>query len=187
MKNLLKSLAAFQQECPVIHKGTSGYGYTYADLPAIFETINPLLSKHNLGFTQLIDGQDLKTILFHTESGETLETVTTVPQGVQLKGMNEFQVAGSSITYFRRYALSAMLGIVTDKDTDAQGEQVKPAAPAPAKPKAKPAFTADKFEAAYNANATVEKIKQLYTLTPEVEKEWVDFVFKKAESNVTEK
>jgi hypothetical protein len=185
MKNLFKSLAAFQQECPVIHKGTSGYGYTYADLPAIFETINPLLAKHKLGFTQLIDGQDLKTILFHTESGETLETVTTVPQGVQLKGMNEFQVAGSSITYFRRYALSAMLGIVTDKDTDAQGEQVKPV-PAPAKP-AKPAFTADKFEAAFKANATVEKIKQLYTLTPEVEKAWVEFVFQKAESNVTEK
>jgi hypothetical protein len=57
MKNLLKSLAAFQQECPVIHKGTSGYSYTYADLPAIFEVVNPLLSKHNLGFTQLIDGK----------------------------------------------------------------------------------------------------------------------------------
>ena len=180
MRNLFKSLAAFQKECPVIHKGTSGYGYTYADLPAIFETINPLLAKHNLGFTQLIDGQDLKTILFHTESGETLETVTTVPQGVQLKGMNEFQVAGSSITYFRRYALSAMLGIVTDKDTDAQGEQVKPAAPAPAKPKAKPAFTADKFEAAFNANASMEQIESKYTVTTEVKKQWVEFMMSKA-------
>ena len=45
MKNLFKSLAAFQQEVPVIHKGTQGYGYTYADLPKIFETINPLLKK----------------------------------------------------------------------------------------------------------------------------------------------
>lgn len=187
MKHLFKSLASFQQEVPILHKATQGYGYSYTELSDIIKIINPLLAKHKLGFTQLIDGQDLKTILFHTESGETLETVTTVPQGVQLKGMNEFQVAGSSITYFRRYALSAMLGIVTDKDTDAQGEQVKAATPAPAKPKAKPTFTADKFEAAFKANATVEKIKQLYTLTPEVEKEWVEFVFQKAESNVTAK
>ena len=39
--------------------------------------------------------------------------------------MNEFQVLGSAITYLRRYALSSMLGLVTDKDTDASGEQVK--------------------------------------------------------------
>ena len=45
MKNLYKALAEFQQEVPVIHKGTSGYGYSYADLPAIFEIINPLLKK----------------------------------------------------------------------------------------------------------------------------------------------
>ena len=38
--------------------------------------------------------------------------------------MNDFQVLGSAITYIRRYALSSMLGIVTDKDTDASGEQV---------------------------------------------------------------
>jgi hypothetical protein len=123
MKNLLKALATFQQEVPVIHKGTSGYGYTYADLPAIFEVINPLLKKHGLGFTQLICGQSVKTIVFHAESGEQLECSTEIPQGVQLKGMNDFQVLGSAITYIRRYALSAALGLVTDKDTDAAGEQ----------------------------------------------------------------
>ncbi len=40
MKHLFKSLAAFQQEVPVIHKGTQGYGYSYADLPKIFEVVN---------------------------------------------------------------------------------------------------------------------------------------------------
>jgi prophage DNA circulation protein len=123
MKTLLKSLADFQQEVPVIHKGTSGYGYSYADLPTIFEAINPLLKKHKLGFTQLVGSGDIKTIIFHTETGETLETSTSIPQGVQLKGMNDFQVLGSAITYIRRYALSSALGLVTDKDTDASGEQ----------------------------------------------------------------
>jgi hypothetical protein len=125
MKNLFKALANFQQEVPTIHKGTQGYGYSYSSLPQIFEVINPLLKKHGLGFTQLVGINEIKTIIFHVDSGEQLETITNIPQGVQLKGMNDFQVLGSSITYIRRYALSSILGLVTDKDTDAGGEQVK--------------------------------------------------------------
>jgi hypothetical protein len=124
MKNLFKALANFQQEVPVIHKGTQGYGYSYADLPAIFEIINPLLKANGLGFTQLIEGQGVKTIIFHIESGEQIESLTDIPQGVTLKGMNDFQVLGSAITYIRRYALSSALGLVTDKDTDAGGQQL---------------------------------------------------------------
>ena len=92
-ENIYKSLAAFQQECPVVHKGTKGYGYSYADLPAIFEVIMPLLKKHNLGFTQLMDGTELRTILFHTKSGDTMESCAAIPQEVELKGMNAFQKA----------------------------------------------------------------------------------------------
>jgi hypothetical protein len=125
MKNLFKALAEFQQEVPVIHKATQGYGYTFADLPKIFSVINPLLKKHGLGFTQLIENENLTTILFHVESGETIESKMALLKDVALKGMNEFQVYGSQLTYFRRYALSSILGIVTDKDTDAGGEQVK--------------------------------------------------------------
>lgn len=128
-KSLFKSLAAFQQEVPVIHKETKGYGYSYADLPTIFDKINPLLAKHQLGFTQPIMGDCVKTIVFHIETGETIESLTDIPKGVQLKGMNDFQVLGSAITYIRRYALSSILGLVTDKDTDAAGEQTKPSKP----------------------------------------------------------
>ena len=128
-QSLFKSLAAFQQEVPVIHKETKGYGYSYADLPTIFDKINPLLAKHNLGFTQPIMGNCVKTIIFQTETGETIESLIEIPQGVQLKGMNDFQVLGSAITYIRRYALSSILGLVTDKDTDAAGEQTKPSKP----------------------------------------------------------
>ena len=140
VKTVWGALASFQQEVPTIHKGTKGYGYSYADLPTIFEVINPLLKKHGLGFTQLIEGQSIKTILFHTESEGRIESVTEIPQDVSLKGMNQYQVLGSAITYIRRYALSSMLGIVTDKDTDAGGEQqptpkTPPKEKSPAKPK----------------------------------------------------
>lgn len=123
--NIFRALANFQQECPVIHKGTNGYGYTYADLPQILEVINPLLKKHGLGFTQLLTEEGLLTVIFHAESGECIEGTCPIPT-TTLKGMNDYQSFGSGITYYRRYALSSALGIVTDKDTDASGEKEKP-------------------------------------------------------------
>lgn len=124
MKNLIKSLSDFQNECPIIHKDTKGHNYTYADLPQIFSVINPLLKKHKLCFTQLLENDGIKTILFHVESGEQLESFTQIPK-VKLGNMNDYQAYGSGVTYFRRYALSSMLGIITDKDLDAAGSQVK--------------------------------------------------------------
>lgn len=125
MKNIYKAISDFQKEVPVIHKGTTGYGYSYANLSAIFEVINPLLEKHGIGFTQLLNGENLDTVIFHVETGESITSSVSIPQGVQLKGMNDFQVLGSAITYLRRYSLSAALGLITDVDTDAAGEQEK--------------------------------------------------------------
>lgn len=130
MKNIYKSLAKFQQEVPVILKDTTGYGYKYADLPKIFEVINPLLKKEGLGFYQAVNDNEVKTVIFHIESGEQIESNTKIPEGVTLKGLNDFQVLGSAITYIRRYALSSLLGLVTDKDTDASGEQEEKEKPA---------------------------------------------------------
>jgi hypothetical protein len=126
MKSLYKALADFQQVVPHIYKGTSGYNYKYADWGQILDIVNPLLKKHGLGFTQLLDGTNLKTVLFHVESGETIEASVYIPQDVELQKMNTFQVIGSGITYYRRYSLSAILGLVTDEDADASGEQVRP-------------------------------------------------------------
>ena len=79
-----------------------------------------MLKKHKLCFTQLLENDGIRTILFHVESGEQIESFTTIPL-VKLGAMNEYQSYGSGVTYFRRYALSSMLGLVTDKDTDAAG------------------------------------------------------------------
>ena len=165
MKHLFKALADFQQEVPVIHKATQGYGYTYADLPKILEVINPLLKKHGLGFTQLLNSKDgenyLVTVLFHVESGESIESTTLIPQ-VELKGMNSYQSFGSGCTYFRRYCLSSICGLVTDKDTDASGEQVKH------EPK-KPTIDNKRFEKAIEAidkgEFTIEELKDKFSLT----------------------
>lgn len=122
---LWSALANFQQEVPVIHKGTQGYGYTYADLTKIIQTINPIMARNGLGYTQPLVGNAIKTIIFHVGSGETLESTIDIPQGVQLKGMNDFQVLGSAISYLRRYSLASILTLITDADLDASGEQTK--------------------------------------------------------------
>jgi hypothetical protein len=128
MKNLIKALADFQQEVPVIHKATQGYGYSYADLPTIFSVINPLLKKHGLAFTQPLGSEGgityLETIIFHIESGERMSSKVEVPR-VSLAKMNDYQAMGSGITYFRRYSLASALNLITDLDTDAAGEQVR--------------------------------------------------------------
>jgi hypothetical protein len=174
MKNLLKSLAEFQQEVPVIHKGTQGYGYSYANLATIFEVINPILKKNKLGFTQLVGDNNIKTIIFHYESGEQLETITTIPQGTNLKGMNDFQTLGSAITYIRRYALSSALGLITDKDTDASGEQVKPTAKVEQPIVVAPTFgelnqLIEGAKATILVSKTLKELKEKYESLPKLE------------------
>lgn len=159
-KTLAKAIADFQQEVPTIHEQTKGYGYTYASLNQIFKVINPLLKKHKLGFTQLVNGTSLCTTIFHTETGATIEAVMDIPQGVQMKGMNDFQVLGSAITYCRRYHISAILGLVSDADIDASGEQTKGS---------KPKLSAERFKAALAAiesgEYTTEELTENYALT----------------------
>ena len=127
MNNIYKALAAFQQECPKINKNSKGYGYKYADLAHTFETIYPLMHKHGLGHSQPIQaGNVIKTILFHAESGESIESEISIPDE-DMKGQNAYQALGSGITYMRRYAITSILGIVTDEDTDGNTQPRQPA------------------------------------------------------------
>lgn len=151
MKNYYKALAGFQQECPVLLKDTDGYGYKYVDLTKIIHSINPLMQKHGLGFTQKLGtnkdtGQScLTTTIFHVSSGESDSSTVDIPL-VEMKGQNLYQAFGSGTTYFRRYQISSQLGIISDKDVDAYGEQlatVMPKAPTVSKKKAKAKPTGD--------------------------------------------
>jgi hypothetical protein len=182
--NLYKALASFQQEAPSIHKGTSGYGYSYSSLPEIFTVINPILKKNGLGFSQLLGTNDLgantiETLIFHAETGESLSSTMIIPNDVTLKGMNEFQVMGSAITYYRRYSLSAILGLVTDKDTDASGEQTKKQAPTK-KPTPKKKEVLNSSHKVWNnvivglkSGYSMDQVKQKYTVSKAVEEELI--------------
>jgi hypothetical protein len=98
----------------------------YADLGSIIDTAKPVLGKFGLAVTQLPinDGEGrvgVETVLTHA-SGEWLSTQFSLPLADE-KGKSGAQVAGSIITYLRRYSLAAILGMYSDEDTD--GNEVK--------------------------------------------------------------
>lgn len=89
----------------------------YATLQNIVESTRDTLRKHGLAVVQTFSETDgtyisLNTTLLH-ESGEYISgTFSMRPSKVDPQGL------GSATTYARRYALSAILGIVTDEDDD---------------------------------------------------------------------
>jgi hypothetical protein len=89
----------------------------YATLQNIVESTREVLRKHGLAVVQTFSETDgtyinLDTTVLH-ESGEWIAgTLTLRPDKTDPQRM------GSATTYARRYALSAILGIVTDDDDD---------------------------------------------------------------------
>jgi hypothetical protein len=160
--SIYEALAGFQQEVPALFKNTKGFGYNYTDLSEIIKIINPYMKKYQLGFTQLLQKNEvngIRTIIFHISTGQTLESYIDLIDGVQLKGMNDYQSVGSGFTYYRRYSISSILGNFTDKDTDASGDQVKKL----------PTIDAKRFQSAIEAiNAgkyTREELESKFALT----------------------
>jgi len=143
---IVTALGIFQNEVPAISKsseaGQGNFKYKYGSLPHIIEAIKPHMKKAGLVFTQPIvwrDGNEfIHTTLYHTKTGEKIDSKMLLPE-VEFKGMNIVQAKGAIITYMRRYALMAILGLVTDDDdTDAQG-QTEP------KKKSEPSVKADEL------------------------------------------
>jgi len=102
----------------------------YASLEAVSEATRPILAKHGLGVIQGpgdFDGKALSvtTRILHT-SGEWIESVVQIPLSKA-----DAQGAGSAVTYGRRYALMAMLG-VAPVDDDGEGAVQRHAQPTPA-------------------------------------------------------
>lgn len=103
----------------------------YADLATVIDTVLPVLSEHGLAVVQmpceLGDHPALCTLLTH-ESGEWVEsTMRTRPSKTDPQGQ------GSAITYARRYALQAVVGVAADDDDDGN-EASRPAPVAASRP-----------------------------------------------------
>jgi hypothetical protein len=130
IKNLGIALAKFQGDIknPENTAINPAWKSKYAPLSEILNLVRPLLSKHGLSLFQMPinseNGVGVTTTLLH-ESGEWIETDPLI---LKLEKQNA-QGAGSCITYARRYSLSAVLGISSEDDDDANSiSQPKPQA-----------------------------------------------------------
>lgn len=134
---LAAALCAFQKDVKNVKKDSVNpfFKSKYASLDSIWDEVRPILAKNKLALTQFPSGDgELTSVLLH-ESGEYIEVAAKMsikehtPQG-----------QGSAITYMRRYAMSSILGIVTEEDDDGN-EASKPveAKPLAAKSASSPA------------------------------------------------
>jgi hypothetical protein len=114
----------------------------YADLGSVIEAGRHVLPKHGLAVTQLVSGGaqfdqpgaiEVETILMH-KSGQWVSSTISLPVGEE-RGKSQAQVAGSIISYLRRYAYASILGIYAEEDTDGnqpEPKQTRKPEPAPA-------------------------------------------------------
>lgn len=125
-KALVKAQAAIQPA--VKDKTNPAFRSRYADLSSVWDACRKPLTDNGLSIVQMpIDAEPgrvaLETILLHSSGEYISSTVSTAlvktdPQGV-----------GSALTYLRRYALSAVVGVVADEDDD--GNAASKAVPRP--------------------------------------------------------
>lgn len=143
IKELAAALAKAQADMAGASKDAKGNFGSYADLASVWEACRGPLSKNGLSVTQLPStgerGITVTTLLMHT-SGEWISDVLTLPLERPTP-----QAAGSAITYARRYALAAFVGVApAEDDGDAaekhqrQQQEQRPA-PRQPKPSVKPA------------------------------------------------
>ena len=107
------ALAAFQGEVkqPELNKENPYFKSRYVDLSGVLKAVQPILSKHGLCVAQIINGGDLITLLSH-KSGQWFKSICPIGN------YKNQQERGSAITYTKRYAICAILGIAADTYDD---------------------------------------------------------------------
>lgn len=123
---LATALSMFQGEIKDPIKNKVSHTSKYADLPSILELCRPLLSKNGLSIVQFPgntqnDKISIETILMH-KSGQWISAtyeMCAISAESRLKSTNAAQADGIIITYARRYAITALLAIAAQDDTDA--------------------------------------------------------------------
>lgn len=95
---------------------TGNKEYTYAQLSAILKQVLPIIAAKGVTLSQplvTIDGQTyVETIFVHVSGAMWLTGSTLVPHAPDIKKF------GENVSYIRRYAAAAALGLATEKDTD---------------------------------------------------------------------
>lgn len=120
-----------------VRSDKGNFEYYYADLAGVWEACREPLAKNGLAVIQTshVEGNKVTvtTLLSHS-SGQFIENDFTL----MAAGATP-QLIGGAITYARRYELSAMVGVASEKDDDSGGgdtrQPQRPQAPATSGPR----------------------------------------------------
>lgn len=111
------AVSAFQGEIeqPALNRENPYFKSRYVDLSGVLKSAQKLLAKNGLSVMQIISGGDIITLLTH-KSGQWVKSVCPIGS------YKSQQDRGSAITYTKRYAICAMLGIAADTDDDGNAD-----------------------------------------------------------------
>lgn len=118
---IFAALSKMQSDLTSASKAKSGHGYKYADLAECIETAKKPLADNGLAVSQLMGdaegGTTLVTMITHS-SGQYISSEFTMKEAVLQGGAakNPAQAMGASITYMRRYAFAAIIGLAQEDD-----------------------------------------------------------------------
>jgi hypothetical protein len=123
--SLAAALVAALADLTSVDKGRTAnagsYSYTYADIADVIAVTRPVLAEHGLVALTPVHGSEkglaCSVTLIHTSGQER------VFDPLPFVASNDPQQAGSAITYFRRYALLAALGMATVDDDGGKGSE----------------------------------------------------------------
>ena len=119
---LFGALAKVQATLPNVGKDSKGYGYNYASLGSLLDLLREKLSTHDLCIVQTTEESATGKVIVVTTlghaSGQWIRGRLALPPTSPGGRTNEAQAIGSSISYARRYAIAAIVGI-TQEDDDA--------------------------------------------------------------------
>jgi len=125
--NLAKALSIVQGKLTHAKKDSANpfFKSKYADLESVWDACRSLLAENGLAVMQFpgefVDGtMSLNTVLTHS-SGEYMSYLMSVPVTKP-----DAQGAGSALTYMRRYALAAVVGVVQADDDGNAASSPKP-------------------------------------------------------------
>lgn len=128
---IMQAIQNIQQQAEFLKKesdGQVGQGkFKYTNLTGTWIAVKQLLKDNGIVVYQSptnSDGQHttgnfFKTTLFHLESGESV----TETMGMVLTRQDP-QALGAAITFYRRYMLTSMLGLIPDDDNDAREQRL---------------------------------------------------------------
>lgn len=130
LDKIMLAIQNVQQKAAYIKKeskGQVGQGkFNYANLVTTWEAVKQLLKDNQITVYQTPtsgDGRNgsgnyFKTTLFHTESSQSLTEYMPM-----ILTRQDPQALGAAITFYRRYMLTSMLGLIPDDDNDAREQR----------------------------------------------------------------